>query len=80
MLLWASITFSHQECHNYEAKVIVDWQIKEHMRDSFVHIVKELQGNDSISQAPIELNKPLHSNWANLLELVNQPIISKKPV
>ncbi len=31
------------------------------MRDSFVHIIKELQGSDSVSQATIELKGPLHS-------------------
>jgi hypothetical protein len=47
------------------------------MFDYLVHTIKELQGNDSISQAPIEMNEPLHSNWAGLLDPVSQPIISK---
>jgi len=50
------------------------------MFDSFVHIIKELQGNDSISQAPIEFNEPLHSNWAGLLKSMNRLITSKQPI
>jgi hypothetical protein len=45
-----------------KAKTIVDWQTEEHMRDSFVHTIKELQGSDSTSQTPINPNGPLHSN------------------
>jgi hypothetical protein len=47
------------------------------MRDSFVHIVKELHGGDLASQAFIDLNIPLHSNWVGLLEPVSQPITGK---
>jgi hypothetical protein len=50
------------------------------MFDSFVHIIRGLQGNASISQAPIEFNKPLHSNWVGLLKPMNQPITSKQPI
>jgi hypothetical protein len=49
------------------AKVATNWQSEEHMRDSFVHIIRELQGSDSISQAPIEFNEPFHLNWVGLL-------------
>jgi hypothetical protein len=48
------------------------------MCDFFVHIIGELQGNDSTSQAPIDLNGPLHSNWANLLEIISHPVTSKQ--
>jgi hypothetical protein len=41
------------------------------MHDSFVHIIKELQGSDSTSQAPINPNRPLHSNWVILPKPVN---------
>jgi hypothetical protein len=47
------------------------------MFDSFVHTIRELQGNDSVSQAPIEINEPLHSNWASLPKSVSQLVISK---
>ncbi len=50
------------------------------MCNFFVHIIGELQGNDSTSQAPIDLNGPLHSNWANLLEIISHPITSKQHV
>jgi hypothetical protein len=50
------------------------------MRDSFVNIIKELQGNDWISQTPIELNRPHHSNWAGLQKLINQLITNKQLV
>jgi hypothetical protein len=63
-----------------KAKETTDWQTKEWMHDSFVHTIRELQGNDLISQSLIEFNKLLHSNWVGLLELVNQPIISKQHV
>jgi len=33
------------------------------MCDSFVDNIKELQGGDSTSQAPINLNGLFHSNW-----------------
>jgi len=54
------------KCELVKAKTIVDWQIKEHMHDSFVHTIKELQVNDSTSQAPINPNKPFHLNWVTL--------------
>jgi hypothetical protein len=41
------------------------------MCNSFIHTIKELQGGDSGSQAPINLNEPLHSNWANLPEITS---------
>jgi hypothetical protein len=47
------------------------------MHDSFVHIVKELHGGDLASQALIDLNGPLHSNWARLLELVTHFVTNK---
>ncbi len=50
------------------------------MHDSFVHIFMVLQGGDSVSQAPIDLNGPLHSNWVGLPKLVSQPIIGKQLV
>jgi hypothetical protein len=45
-----------------KTKTIVDWQTEKHMCDSFIHIIRELQGSDSISQTIIEFNGPLHSN------------------
>jgi hypothetical protein len=59
---------------------LIDKLTEEHMRDSFVHTIKELQGSNSISQAPIELNIPFHSNWASLLGLVSQLVASKQHV
>jgi hypothetical protein len=50
------------------------------MCDFFVHNIGELQGNDSTSQAPIDLNGPLHSNWVNLLEIISHPVTSKQHV
>jgi hypothetical protein len=50
------------------------------MRDSFVHIIKELQGSDSISQTTVEINRPLHSNWMNLPKPINQLVTSKQHV
>ncbi len=47
------------------------------MRDSFVHIIKELQGSDSVSQATIELKGPLHSNWVGVPKPVSQLVIGK---
>jgi hypothetical protein len=47
------------------------------MRDVFVHIIKELQGNDSISQATIELNGAFHSNWVGVPKPINQLVTSK---
>jgi hypothetical protein len=32
-----------------KAKIVIDWQTKEHMCDFLVHTIKELQGNDSTS-------------------------------
>ncbi len=50
------------------------------MRDSFVHIIKELQGSDSTSQAPNNPNRPLHSNWVVLPKPVNHLMTSKQPI
>ncbi len=50
------------------------------MCDSFVHIITELQKNDTTSQAPVDFNGPLHSNWASLSILINQLIIVKQLV
>ncbi len=69
-----------KECESVKAKATVDWQTKEQMHDYFVHIIKELQGSDLVSQACIELNRPLHSNWANLLKIVSQLVIGKQPI
>lgn len=41
------------------------------MRDSFFQTIKELQGGDSGSQAPIDINGPLHLNQAGLLDITN---------
>jgi hypothetical protein len=46
------------------------------MCDYFVHVIREPQGNDSISQALVELNKPFHSNWASFPKPISQPITS----
>jgi len=48
------------------------------MHDSFVHTIKELQGSDSTSQ--VDLNGPLHSNWANLPKLLSQLVTYKQHV
>ncbi len=50
------------------------------MCDSFIHIIKELYGNDLVSQTIIEFNVPLHSNWVGLLEPTNQLVIGKQPI
>jgi hypothetical protein len=51
------------------------------MHDSFVQIIKELQGGDLTSQAPTNLNKPFHSNWVSLIpKLINQPVTNKRPI
>jgi hypothetical protein len=50
------------------------------MFDSFVHTIKELHGSDSTSQAPINPNIPLHSNWVVLPKPVNQLMIGKQPI
>jgi hypothetical protein len=47
------------------------------MRDSFVHVIREPQGSVSISQVPVELNGPIHSNWANLPKPISQLITGK---
>jgi hypothetical protein len=39
---------------------------------SFVHSIRGLQDGDSKSQTPINLNGPLHSNWAGLPIISNQ--------
>jgi hypothetical protein len=41
------------------------------MRDVFIHTIKELQGSDLVSQATIELNGPLHSNWVGVPKPIN---------
>jgi hypothetical protein len=51
-----------RQCEPMKAKVTTNWQTEEHMCDFFIHIIKELQGGDSGSQAPIDLNGPFHSN------------------
>jgi hypothetical protein len=50
------------------------------MGDSFVHTIKKLQGGDFQSQALINLNGPLHSNWAGLLKIANQSAMGKQHV
>jgi hypothetical protein len=45
-----------------KAKATANWQTEEHMWNYFIHIINELQGGDFGSQAPIDLNGPLHSN------------------
>jgi hypothetical protein len=55
-----------RECKSVKAKVGLDWQIEKQMCDSFVHIIKELQGSDLVSQAIVEFNGPFHSNWVGL--------------
>jgi len=37
-----------KESEPMKANAIVNWQIKEQMRDFFVHTIKELQASDSI--------------------------------
>ncbi len=46
-----------KNCELVKAKVAANWQIKEQLCDSFVHIIKELQGSDLISQAFIDLKQ-----------------------
>jgi hypothetical protein len=60
-----------KECELVKAKVAINWQIEKQMCVPFVHIIKELQGNDLVSQEPIESNGPLHSNWAGLPKPMN---------
>jgi hypothetical protein len=50
------------------------------MHDYFVHIIKELQGNDSTSQVLVDLNGPLHSNWIDLPKIVSQPVTCKQHI
>jgi hypothetical protein len=50
------------------------------MCDSCVHTIKELHGSDSTSQAPIDPNGPLHSNWVGLPKPVSQSVTSKQHV
>jgi hypothetical protein len=45
-----------------KAKIIVNQQTKKQMCDFSVQTIKKLQGGDSGSQAPIDINGPLHSN------------------
>jgi hypothetical protein len=45
-----------------KAKISANWQTEKKMCDYFVHIIKELQGGDSGSQAPIDMNGLFHSN------------------
>jgi hypothetical protein len=45
-----------------------------------IHTIKELLGNDSTSQAFVDLNIPLHLNLASLLKLVSQLVTSKQPI
>jgi hypothetical protein len=33
-----------------------------------------------MSQTPSDLNGPLHSNWASLPKIINQPITRKQPI
>jgi hypothetical protein len=63
-----------------KAKATTNWQTKEQLHDSFIHTIRELQGSDLTSQAFVDLNIPLHSNWASLLEPVSQQITSKQPI
>lgn len=51
-----------RQCESMKAKAKANWQTEEHMCNYFIHIINELQGGDSGSQAPIDLNGPLHSN------------------
>jgi hypothetical protein len=69
-----------KEHESVKAKTTIGWQIEEWIHDSFVHTIRELQGSDSISQATIELNRPLHSNWVGLPELISQSITSKQTI
>ncbi len=48
------------------------------MCDSFVHTNKNLQGGDYGSQAPIDMNGLLHSNWVSLPKITNQSIMGKQ--
>ncbi len=47
------------------------------MCDSFVHIVKKLQGGNSRSQSPIDMNGVLHSNCVGLLKIKKQLVMGK---
>jgi hypothetical protein len=58
-----------------------NWQTEKQISNSFVQAVKELQGGDLASQAPTNLNKPLHSNWVSLIpKLISQLVINKQPI
>jgi hypothetical protein len=50
------------------------------MLDSFVHIIKELQGSDSTSQVLVDLNGPVHSNWVGLPKPISQQVTCKQPI
>jgi hypothetical protein len=63
-----------------KAKVATNWQTEKEMCDSFVHIITKLQGGDSGSQAPIDMNGLFHSNWVSLVKITNQSIMDKRPI
>jgi hypothetical protein len=50
------------------------------MRDFFVHIIRELQGSDLVSQTTNELNGPLHSNWVGVPKPISQSITGKRVI
>jgi hypothetical protein len=50
-----------------KAKATANYQTKKQMCDSFVCTIRGLRGSDLVSQALVELNGPLHSNWVGLL-------------
>jgi len=69
-----------RERESMKAKAITDCQIEEQLHDFFIHTIKELQGADLMSQAFVDLNRPLHSNYASLLILISQLVTSKQPI
>ncbi len=69
-----------KEHESVKAKTITGWQIEEWIRDYFVYTIRELQGSEWISQATIELNRPLHSNWVGLPEPISQSVTGKQTI
>jgi hypothetical protein len=54
------------------------WTNESKNNSFFVHTIRELQGNDLMSQKFVDLNKPLHSNWVGLPKLISQLVTNDK--
>jgi hypothetical protein len=64
-----------KECELVKAKTTIDWQIEEQM-----HFFWSILYIRELLQTHVDINRPLHSNWASLLELISQPVIGKQLV